>query len=74
MMIVISKADRRVSILREVNGNDANACVDQWKLAHPGEYVSHVAMPENALPADRAQRDAWSLVNGVVVVDPTLLP
>lgn len=74
MMIVISKADRRVSVLREVNGNDANACVEQWKLAHSGEYVSHVEMPESALPADRTQRDGWTLVNGAIVVDPTLLP
>jgi hypothetical protein len=74
MTIVIAKASGGVAVMRLVNGGDAATCLDQWKAANPGEYVTHAEVAEEALPQDRSERALWSLVDGVVVVDPALAP
>ncbi len=33
--------------------------VEKWKGTHPGQYVSHREMPDEAIPVDRSQRHLW---------------
>jgi hypothetical protein len=73
-MIVIQKASGGVSVMRLLNGADADKCVEQWKAVNPGEYVSHAEVAETDLPKDRAARTTWRLVNGKVVAGPAPAP
>lgn len=74
MTIVIQKAGGGVAVMRLIGNADAQTCVDQWKLANPGEYVTHAEVAEQDLPADRTQRGLWNLSGGAVVIDPSLAP
>jgi hypothetical protein len=74
MTIVIKKTSGGVTVLRLVNDGDAATCIAQWQEVNPGEYVSHAEVAEEALPQDRSERALWTLVDGAVVVDPTLAP
>jgi hypothetical protein len=67
-MIVIKRTDGGVSIMRLVDG-DVNAEVEKWKLIHPGEYVSHREMPDDASPGDRTFRNAWADETPEPVID-----
>lgn len=75
MKIVIKRTDGGVSIMGlDPRGDAALAIalapehadtiiaieVNQWSSAHPGEYVSHRVMPDEAIPADRTFRNAWA--------------
>jgi hypothetical protein len=74
MTLVIAKASGGVAVMRLLNDGDAATCLEQWKAVNPGEYVSHAQVAEESLPQDRSQRSLWSLVNGAVVIDPSLAP
>lgn len=68
MKIVISKTDGSISIMSLIGDADASECIDKWKEIHAGEYVSHTVVSDDAIPADREQRDSWVLVGDAVVV------
>lgn len=72
-MIVIATTSG-VAVMRLVNDADPAKCIEQWKQAHPGQYVSHVEMDEADLPKDRSARSTWRLVNGKVVAGPAPTP
>jgi hypothetical protein len=74
MTLVIKKASGGVAVMRLVNDGDAATCIAQWQAANPGEYVSHAEVAEESLPQDRSTRALWSLVDGAVVIDPSLAP
>jgi hypothetical protein len=74
MTLVIQKASGGVAVMRLVNDGDSATCIAQWQAVNPGEYVSHVSLPDEALPQDRTQRALWALVDGAVVIDPSLAP
>lgn len=68
-MIVITTSNG-VAVMRLVGDADPAKCVEQWKQAHPGQYVSHAEMDEAALPKDRSARSTWRMVNGKIVAGP----
>jgi hypothetical protein len=74
MTIVIQKVSGGVAVMRLVNDADAATCIAQWQAVNPGEYVSHAEVAEELLPQDRSARALWSLVDGAVVIDPSLTP
>jgi hypothetical protein len=74
MTIVIKKASGGVSVMRIIGSADAEACIEKWKTANPGQYVTHAEIAEQDLPQDRATRAKWALVDGAVVVDESLAP
>lgn len=74
MTLVIQKASGGVAVMRLVNEGTAAACIAQWKAVNPGEYVTHANVAEESLPQDRTTRAQWALVNGSVVLDPSLIP
>lgn len=74
MPLVIEKASGGIAIMRLVGDADEATCIEQWKGANPGEYVAHAEIAEDALPSDRTDRQTWALVDGAVVLDPSLTP
>lgn len=69
MPIVIKKSTGGVAIMRLLHGADEATCINQFKQQHPGLYVSHREMPDDAIPADRNFRDAWEDVTPEPVID-----
>lgn len=74
MKIVIKRVDGGVSIMGLAPTGDAARAIElapehtdtiveievrQWAVVHPGEYVSHRVMEDDAIPEDRTFRDAW---------------
>lgn len=57
--IAITKTDGSVAIMQVMPGADKEECIEMWKEANPGKYVSHDEVNTNELPADRSQRDKW---------------
>ena len=74
MTLVIKKSVGGVAVMRLIGDADEADCIAQWKLVNPGQYLSHATVSEESLPADRASRAKWNLVNGAVVVDEALTP
>lgn len=71
MLVAIQRADGGLSIMNVAPRADVNAEIDKWKTAHPNEYVSHAAVTDTAIPADRAYRNAWRLNAGNIEHDMT---
>lgn len=73
MKIVIKRTDGGVSIMTAVMDLDLDldlaARIEQWKSSNPGLYVSHREMPDDAIPADRTFRDAWTDTTSGLVID-----
>ena len=74
MTIVIQKSSGGVAVMRLIGEADAAVTIEQWKAVNPGEYVAHAEVADDALPQDRTTRAQWALVNGAVVIDPSLVP
>jgi len=67
-VIVIKCADGSVQIMQLIEAKDATAEVEKWKL-NASKYVSHREMPIEAIPTDRAFRNAWSDVTPELSID-----
>lgn len=50
-------------------GEFIDARLQEWKDFNEGLYVSHRAMPDEAIPTDRTFRDAWSDTTQELVID-----
>lgn len=74
MTLVIKKSGGGVAVMRLIGSADEADCIAQWKAVNPGQYVSHATVAEESLPADRANRAKWNLVDGAVVIDEALTP
>ena len=69
MKIVISCTDGNVSIMSVVNENQIDECISRWQEVNQGKYKSHRKMPDEAVPTDRAFREAWEDSTTELVVD-----
>lgn len=74
MTLVIKKSSGGVAVMRLIGDAREADCIAQWKAVNPGQYVAHATVAEESLPADRASRAKWNLVNGSVVIDEALTP
>lgn len=74
MKTAIKLAGGGVAVMLVVGDVDVDECIEKWKAANPGQYVSHREMPENAIPADRRLRAAWAdtTPDAVIDIDTTL--
>lgn len=73
MAIVIKLSSGGVAVMRLIGDVDASVEIEKWKAANPGMYVSHHDMADDAIPTDRANREAWVLneAGDEIVVDMT---
>jgi hypothetical protein len=69
MKFMIVRTDGGVSVGDAVDDDTMAFMVEAWKGVHPGEYVSHERIAENAIPTDRAFRNAWKAGSGRVEHD-----
>lgn len=68
MKIVIKKTNG-VAVMTVLDEADVDGCIEKWKAANPGEYVSHREMSDDAIPTDRTFRDAWDDITPEPVID-----
>lgn len=69
MKIAIKRTDGGVSIMTVIGNANVNTCVEQWKAVNEGKYVSHREMPDEAIPTDRSNREAWADETPELVID-----
>jgi len=69
MKTVIKCVDGSVQIMTLVAGIDFHTVFGKWKAAHPGKYLSHREMPDNAIPTDRTFRAAWADTTPELTID-----
>ena len=60
MKTVIKLASGVVAVMTLIGDADEAEAIKKWKLANPGEYVSHRQMSDEVIPADRTFRNAWA--------------
>ena len=68
MKIVITRTDGGVSVMTLIGDANEADCIEKWMDLHGEQYVSHSVVADDAIPADREQRDSWVLVGDAVVV------
>ena len=69
MKTVIKFTSGGVGIMTLVAGANEAQVIEQWKLANPGKYISHRAMPDDVIATDRTFRDAWADTTPEVCID-----
>lgn len=59
MPILITRTDGGVSVMRLTHPSHEAKAIANWKVLHPGEYVSHTQCDVGAIPLDRSFRAGW---------------
>lgn len=69
MKIVTTNSDGGVWITTLVDGHKFEDVMKKWPPEMQEKYVSHREMPDDAIPKDRTNREAWEDKTAPLVID-----
>ncbi len=69
MKIVIKCVDGSIQVMTLVGEADLSEALHKWSDVHPGKYLNHRVMPDDAIPINREFREAWADTTPEPVID-----